>query len=148
MAVARFLFVSGRLSEAPTAWPVPAAMRSGDAWFAWRLVGGNNRELGRSACLFGTLGEAQVSAREASLLGATARPLLAADAATGSWSWRLSVDGRTVAVAARTYRRQRECHYNVAQFAAACEIAATAADVLILPSQRSTRIDAVEVAIR
>lgn len=148
MAVARFLFVSGAVGQVPPAWPLPADLRPGDAWFAWRLLGANNRELGRSACLFATLGSAQAAAREASLRAAAAHPTLVADAGTGSWSWRLLVDGRAVAAAARSYSRQRECHYNLAQFLTACGTAASAEDVIVMPGPRAVRTTDVEVHCR
>ena len=36
--------------------------------------------------------------------------------ATGLWWWQLELDGAPVAVAGRSYRRQRECRYNLDQF--------------------------------
>ncbi len=41
------------------------------------------------------------------------------DPRDGAWGWRLDVDGRPLAASGRSYRRQRECTYNLTQFTAA-----------------------------
>jgi hypothetical protein len=129
MAHPRFAVVAGGLrpSSGTVSWPdadsaaVPAS--PGAPWFAWRLLGGNNRELGRSAqiyvdaqaCLAGA-----ASAREAfSSLTAT----LTADVRRAMWRWRLDAQDGPVAVSSRLYLRQRECSYSLAQFLAGLEVA-------------------------
>ncbi|MER5464616.1 hypothetical protein ABT010_28790 [Streptomyces sp. NPDC002668] len=42
---------------------------------------------------------------------------------TGSWTWRVELEGRAVAVAGRAYQRHRECQYNLSQFLAAVPVA-------------------------
>lgn len=89
----------------------------------WRLVGANNRELGRSAGVSPGLAacrEAVVALREGiehAVSSATVSNV------TGMWSWRMEIDGQAVAVSGREYRRQRECHYNLANFLAAVPVA-------------------------
>ena len=84
----------------------------------WRLVGGNNRELGR----------AQVPAEPDDVCCAAVRRLLQGlDRATpkiksagphgaSSWTWSLELDQVTLAVSGRSYLRQRECQYSLAHF--------------------------------
>jgi hypothetical protein len=118
----RFL-ISARIVD-----PRPA--RRGDVDWAvpvpnptvWRLVGANNRELGRSA-------QSYVDAR-ACRAGVTLlqrqlpqlTPVVWSDG-RGRWLWRLDVDKRPTAMAARSYLRQREAHYNLELFLASVPVA-------------------------
>jgi hypothetical protein len=88
-------------------------------WTAWRLLGRNNRELGRSADTYPTVPEcvAAVTALRAGALSASR--LLSVDAEHGKWFWRLEVDGVPTVVSSRSYQRQRECLYSLDQFLAA-----------------------------
>jgi hypothetical protein len=85
---------------------------------SWRLLGGNNRELGRSAQVFGGLEACHLSALAIQRRVGAATPELRSEAATGRWTWQLRLDGEPVAVAGRAYLRLRECQYNLAQFIA------------------------------
>ena len=129
MAHPRFALVNGgtRAASTVSTWPygeravgVPAGNGS---WFAWRLLGGNNRELGRSAAVH----PSPAACREAA---ATVRArideltaVLASDVRQGQWRWRLDDAHSTLAVSSRLYLRQRECTYNLAQFIAGAPIA-------------------------
>ena len=82
----------------------------------WRLVGANNRELGRMpmpAPADQTCCEA-VTRLRASLEHAAPRIKLGGPAA--SWTWSLEADGVALAVSGRAYLRQRECQYSLALF--------------------------------
>jgi hypothetical protein len=118
----RFLIVHGRVQQGVSVpeWPTgedPFAVRDrpDGHWFSWRMLGGNNRELGRGATVHSTevgclaaMSRAQVdAARSTSFIGLQA---------TGLWWWQLELGGAPVAVAGRSYRRQRECRYNLDQF--------------------------------
>jgi hypothetical protein len=123
MAEPRFL-CSGR--------PNPGASRQGmrdSAWgvrepapTVWRLLGANNRELGRAAQFFSD----ELACRHSvSILRRRLPELEAAmwcDAA-GRWVWRLEDQKRPIAIAPRAYLRQREALYNLEQFRAAVPIA-------------------------
>jgi hypothetical protein len=92
---------------------------------AWRLVSGNNRELGRSAVyLWGS--DACLEAID-SLTRALhrAQPRLSLSPDSGLWGWVLSLDGEPVAMSGRGYYREREARYSLDQFL----VAAPAADV-------------------
>lgn len=93
-----------------------------DAMVAWRVLGANNRELGRSVGVY-PLGQAreQILALQAEA-GRLTSAMVVADG--GGWIWRASLDGTLVATAARSYYRQRECHYSTLQFLAAVPVAA------------------------
>ncbi|HSV68179.1 MAG TPA: hypothetical protein VLJ59_20110 [Mycobacteriales bacterium] len=94
--------------------PAPAG-----PWFAWRLIGANSRELGRSAQTYADLATCWLAtARLRRRLDDTDQ-VVTPHKRTGEWTWRLEIDGVAVAVAAPTYLRQRECAYNLTQFLAA-----------------------------
>lgn len=115
MAVPRFLFVSGVKAIGADSDGVPLSRLTG---VSWRLLGGNNRELGRSAQVFAALDDCEQAALDVQRRVADATPELRAEPGTGRWTWQLRLDGEPVAVAGRAYLRLRECHYNLAQFVA------------------------------
>ena len=89
-----------------------------DGSVMWRLLGANNYELGRSASPYDG-GDAADAAVEALL--AHFNDLVAAIEAApdGSrWQWRLFSGGLPVAISRRSFQRERECRYNLAQFLA------------------------------
>jgi len=89
----------------------------GAAPVRWRLLGANNRELGRGAGPFADLESCQAAVRDLVARVAGATPGIVGDADhTGAWSWRLDLDGHPVAVSWRTYLRHRECAYSLAHF--------------------------------
>jgi hypothetical protein len=112
-------------------WPSGAGALVGETgpdggWVAWRLAGANNRELGRSAQVYRDVRACRESIIRLHADMATAQTLVAMDYPSGLWRWQLDLAGATVAVSARSHRRERDCRYNLRQF-----IAATmAADVL------------------
>ena len=109
MGQARFLIVTR---------PARNGTGRGETYTAWRLLSANNRELGRGLADF----RDEESCRQAVLrLRADldrAVAVMRRDQPTSMWGWRLDVDGQPVALSARSYRRQRECLYNLAQFRA------------------------------
>jgi hypothetical protein len=81
----------------------------------WRVLGANNRELGRSAGPFRRVDEAYQAVHEAqAVLERTVIRFWADD--LGEWFWNISIDGEQLAVSSRGYRRQRECIYSIEQF--------------------------------
>ena len=152
MASPRFLLVSGLTAsgEASRPWPGYNAGRgriddgglgygTASPWTAWRLLGRNNRELGRSADTYPTVPEcvAAVAAVRAEAL--TASRLLSVDAEHGKWFWRLEVDGVPTVVSSRSYQRQRECLYSLEQFLAAVNQAELPAAVRDVPDVTVTQ---------
>jgi len=97
-------------SHAAIAGPGSAALP------AWRLVGGNNRVLGRAPGCFEDFesGYAAILFLRARI--GDALPVLGVAAETGGRTWRLEIDNVVVARSARTYLRGRENLYNLAHF--------------------------------
>lgn len=118
---ARFDCVAGTRSQGVSTPPWPGqevADLDDGPWFSWRLLGRNNRELGRSPQVYQQAEQCHraiqgICERVGDLVAA-----LTADPATGRWGWRLVLDGEPTAVSARTYFRQREVHYAVQLFCA------------------------------
>ena len=135
MASPRFLVVTGRKlgNRAIPQWPDRWGLRAGEAsadgtWVAWRLAGANNRELGRSALIFPDVTACHGSVAELQAGVDRAEPLVSMDHLVRGWSWRLDLDGPTVAVSGRSYQRERECSYNLGQFLVAVADASTKHD--------------------
>lgn len=108
----------------------------------WRLVGANNRELGRSAGTYASLAECQAAVlllREH--IGQVRAQLSMADAG-GTWTWRVELGGRNVAVSGRTYHRLRECQQNLGLFLAAVTVAEMTEGTAHRPRLRGLRASA------
>jgi hypothetical protein len=86
---------------------------------AWRLLGANNRELGRSPVWYPDLDSCLEAVRTLKREIGEVTPAITAGPLPGGWSWRLAVSGQPVAVAGRPYHRHRECAYNLSHFVAA-----------------------------
>jgi len=86
--------------------------------FVWRLVGPNNRELGRSAQAYTDAAacRAGISFLRRQLDHLESR--IWCDDST-RWLWRLDLNGTPVANSARAYMRRREAIFNLDQFLAA-----------------------------
>ena len=112
MAQARFICRSARLRPVRTGVPL------------WRLVGANNRELGRAPAVVPNdlTCAAAILRLKAKLPGSSTRVKLAA-LDSSSWTWSVECDGEVLAVSGRPYLRQRECQYSLWQFLAAVPIA-------------------------
>ncbi|MEU1618033.1 hypothetical protein ABZ479_12130 [Streptomyces sp. NPDC005722] len=89
----------------------------------WRLVGANNRELGRSAGTYASLAECQAAVLMLREHIGQVRAQLSMAHAGGTWTWRVELGGKDVAVSGRTYHRLRECQQNLGRFLAAVPVA-------------------------
>jgi hypothetical protein len=88
----------------------------GNDRYRWRLLGANNRELGRSARGYDSYPGAQRAVR---YLQDHADRLVRAtviDPATGRWGWRLDLDDRAVAVSGRRYERDHDSRLGMDKF--------------------------------
>jgi hypothetical protein len=138
--------------QAPRMWPEhamrrhqesrPSAEHVGGRWAGWRLLGRNNRELGRSPGTFRSITACLVSIDDLKRRVGSATRLLSVDVEDGRWLWRLEVDGTVVAVSARSYQRQRECVYSLDQFLAGVACADPPVLRIELPAQGSDGADA------
>lgn len=155
--VARFQLARGTAAMRPAAerWPAEwvAAMPEGLGWSfdrgsiddaapstAWRVVGANNRELGRSAATYPDLASCRDAIAFLREHIDEAEGLLANANDTGLWIWRLNIGQRWMAAAGRSYLRRRECQYNLAQFIAEVPTAVLSNDVRGRSDPRSARL--------
>lgn len=115
MAEIRYLLSSPSRSatrDSQDAWGYPAPEAT-----IWRLIGLNNRELGRSAQAYVDPPSCRAG------IGFLRRQLDHLDQRVwcdgGRWQWRLELNARPVATSGRGYARRREAEFNLAQFLAA-----------------------------
>lgn len=101
--------------------------------YRWRLVGANNRPIANGWGSHDSLAACEASVRDLRDRVIAGQADRVADLGSGLWSWRFEVDGKRVAVSARSYHRQRECTYNADAFIAAVPIATASTTVLVLP---------------
>lgn len=120
--------------------PRPAVVsiaETGD-WYGWRLIGANNRELGRGARGFDTY---QLARRAVGQLKETLGRLThssTTNPATGRWGWRFDLDGVAVAVSGRWYERDHDGRIGAAKFLALAPHADLADGVVTLHVRRTT----------
>ena len=121
----RFVLVAGALASGARrlAWPGRSELVGEPSatghWVAWRLLGRNNHELGRSPRVFPTADAAVADVTELCRVALEGTMAVLADGAQAEWRWRFLVDRDVRAVSSRSYLRQRECHYNAATFRSA-----------------------------
>ncbi|MFD9034630.1 hypothetical protein ACFVZW_26370 [Streptomyces sp. NPDC059567] len=128
--------------QAPHEW-TPGAV--GAEAVTWRLVGANNHELGRGPDLH--RGHSACCAAVVRLRDGLDRavPLVSMAATTGAWTWQLALDEHRVAVASRSFRRQRECRHSLQLFLAAAAEGRLATSVTYTRRLRGLRLpDAVQ----
>jgi hypothetical protein len=105
-------------------------------WYLWRLIGANNRELGRSA---GNFVSYQAARRAISQLkGGVARiaPAATTDPASGRCGWRVDLDGASIAVSGRWYERALDARLGAAKFVSLAAHAAVADGVVTVYERR------------
>ncbi len=130
MAVAAAAPVS---AVAPVSRPGAA---SGGSWYGWRLIGANNRELGRSALSFGSY---QLACRAILQLKEGIGRLVnhsTTDPRTGRWGWRIDLEDDAVAVSSRWYERDHDGRIGAAKFVALTADAEVAEGVVTLHERR------------
>ncbi|HEV2639168.1 MAG TPA: hypothetical protein VGX23_28770 [Actinocrinis sp.] len=115
MATARFQY-GNPARPAGGAVPIRSA--------AWRLIGGNNRDLGCCPAEFADHEASRLAVLELRSRVAEAVPMITINPQTSEWTWRLELDGRVVARSVRGYLRHRECLYNVSHFLGSVPVAA------------------------
>ncbi|MFN0281070.1 MAG: hypothetical protein ACKVZ6_03775 [Kineosporiaceae bacterium] len=137
MSGPRFVLLSSSLASGArrTTWPdrfrLEGSTDSGGQWVAWRLLGRNNHELGRSATVFPDQDVATADIADLCRPADDVTVVIVADATLAEWRWRLVTAGRVAAVSSRSYLRQRECHYSASMFRKALETLASQS----MPSQ-------------
>src|SRR5262249_12672416 len=87
MALPRVLFVRGGHLTAG------AARIADGEWYAWRLIGRNNRELGRSAAIHPDVDACRADVIRLQAAGPRLNKFVVADLDQGLWRWRLESSG-------------------------------------------------------
>lgn len=102
----------------------------------WRLLGANNRELGRSAEQFASTEASLVSIEHlGALIRGPSTPRIALSSTGGAgfaWWWMVADGDVRMASSARVFSRQRECLANYEHFASAAASAALPEEPLIV----------------
>ncbi|MFE5763558.1 hypothetical protein [Streptomyces sp. NPDC056492] len=106
----------------------------------WRLVGANNHELGRSPHVHGSLTACCAAVEQLQGHIEQAAPLVVMSSGTGAWTWQLALEEQCVAVAVRTFRRQRECRHSLQLFLSATAEAQVASRVTYTRRLRGLRL--------
>lgn len=117
MAHPRFQFFPGSR--------LPSQHDSSGVGVGWRLLGANNRELGRSATSFPDAESALLAIERMRTQVSRVEVHVLHDPRTGVWVWRLDDDGVPAATSGRGFRLERECRYNLDQFREAAPTAPT-----------------------
>jgi hypothetical protein len=103
-----------RVVRVPGSAAAPRAARDGQV--TWRLLGANNRELGRSARSYADQAGCWQAIERLKARLPSAEPRLSIITPRGNWGWQLLLDGDEWAVSARLFSRLRECRYSIDQF--------------------------------
>lgn len=128
------LFGSASVHPVRMGWPPPAdeddelvahvvsaldrraqARAAGD-WYGWRLVGANNRELGRSASSFRRYPQVRLALLQLQQDADRLIRRTLASPVTGRWSWQVDLDDRAVAVSGRSYERSHDSRLGADNF--------------------------------
>ena len=120
----------------PVRDPQPSSLRLP---VTWRLLGANQRELGRSAASYPDAVAARASVAAVQTELSTAVVSVSVDHVTGLWTWRLRIEGVDALVSSRSYQRRRESESNVARALEALPVATFAKDELDLLAGRGRR---------
>lgn len=106
MAQTRFQLVPGRrLPGAP-----------GHGGVGWRLLGPNNRELGRSAIAYDDAEAALAAVDRVRRVAVEGSAHIVHDVERSQWAWHLEDSGAPVAGSGRGFRHEREARHNLDQF--------------------------------
>jgi hypothetical protein len=120
--------------------PAPAAdgdvTRDVGAWYGWRLIGANNRELGRSARSYGSYPVARGAVRHLQDHAGELVPQTFIDPATGRWWWRLELHNSAVAISGRWYERDHDSRAGMARFVTLIPAADVEDGFVTLPDRR------------
>ncbi|SNT12439.1 hypothetical protein SAMN05421812_103271 [Asanoa hainanensis] len=82
----------------------------------WMLVSPNNRPLGRGTTYHESYADCLGSVESLKANADRVLPVETTVERTGQWTWRIELDGASVAASSRSYLRTRECAYNLAKF--------------------------------
>ena len=95
---------------------VPGARLSGAGGVGWRLVGANNRGLGRGARTYPDPRSALAAIDRVRVAAGAAPADVERDPDRGGWSWRLDEGTTALVVSGRRFRHEWEARRNLARF--------------------------------
>lgn len=101
----------------------------------WRMLSGNNREIGRGVDSYPDVESARIGVKELQTL------LDALEAGvrrntSNEWMWHLSLDGRLVAVSGHGFNRLIRCEQGLTQFQATIRVAEVGPTLMVSDSRR------------
>jgi hypothetical protein len=140
---ARFQLLFGPASVHPyrMAWPTtadpPGTPHPAD-WYGWRLMGANNREVGRNAMSFLSYPLARHAVGRLQHHADRLVQRTTVDPVTGRWSWLLELDGDPVVVSGRWYERDHDSRQGSAKFIALLPTASLTDGVVTLRDRRGS----------
>ena len=108
----------------------------------WRLLGANNRELGRSAASYPDVPEALAAITRAQATWTERTLVVSLDPMTGCWSWRATAPDQPSFGSSRAYQRRRESESSGARAVAALRdaiVVDVVLDVIRRPTDRPPR---------
>jgi hypothetical protein len=119
---------------------IPRARRQPDAPVTWRLLSGNNRDLGRAAASFPDAAACLAGIQR--LRVALATPVVSVSSPDGRsrWTWRIAVDPADGAVSSRVYQRRVQAEAACAVFLNLAVDAPVAGVVRLVGSGRAGRL--------
>jgi hypothetical protein len=148
----RFIFTLARPAQSaqpavrPIGWatypPQPGAGLDDHAvaLVRWRLLSGNNRQLGRSAELFDGVAEARQAATRIRDGTGSLEQYVVRLVAPVRWAWSLVLDGILVAVSGRAYEGERTAVHALELFLSAAAAAPLDPSHDAIPPQRSVEM--------
>jgi hypothetical protein len=120
--------------------PGPGADDHAVALVRWRLLSGNNRQLGRSAELFDGVAEARLAVVTIRAAGNALERYVVRRMAPVRWGWSLMLDGVVVAVSGRAYEGERTVVHALEHFLSAAAGACLDASQDVVPPQRGIEL--------
>ena len=132
--------IAGGVAAVPPLAAPPKAAAEGGSWYGWRLIGANNRELGRSALSFASY---QLARRAILQLKQGIGRLVhhsTTDPRTGRWGWRMDLEESAVAISSRWYERDHDGRIGAAKFVTLTADAELAEGVVTLHVRRGLSV--------
>lgn len=109
--------------------------RTANSEVQWRLLSGNNREIGRSALSYPDAETCRVEIKELQTISEELESGVRR-MSSNEWRWRLTKDGKLVAASSRGFDRLIRCEQGLAHFLAQLTEADISLSVMISSSRR------------
>jgi hypothetical protein len=119
---------------------VPRARRQSDAPVTWRLLSGNNRDLGRAAESFPDVAACLTAIERLRIALASPAVTVSSPDGRSRWTWRVAVDSVDGAVSSRVYQRRVQAEAACAVFLALAADAPVTGEVRLVGSGRTARL--------